>query len=239
MLRALAVALLTIAACAPSASAAVTRCDALRGPAVVKTATLKVTAKKVDKIYKSGGTRVIGKAYYGCALPRGIVRRLGQNIEEHLWENGKTQYSVGSERVRTGPSAGARIMVRQSYGNLTGDAYGIDWYVYDLRTGKRFSVFSSDAETSSPFPEPKTWALDAQGRVAAILSDSSPGDYETFAPLGAEIDAFRPPSKGTGKAVRSVLDTGATGSFSALTLLEGVVGWKKGAEQKSAPFPVA
>ena len=166
-------------------------CDKLTGRTVLETPQFKIVSRRVREVprrVRRGVTKggFIGRAFYGCTLPAGKVRRVGQTGTNYLYERGRRGRarragSSGTERTTFSDAAGTFVLVRVDSGIEGGPSAGNynSGSVENLATGEDYVywAYENSAEPGELVTDAPTRAiLDEQGVLAAIFDDPLTGE---------------------------------------------------------------
>jgi hypothetical protein len=208
-------ALALMAAAVPAASAKPVSCKQLKGKVVVNKPPIKIVKQRE----RSSDFR--GYNFKGC-VPGGRVRNLG-SAGSHVSDG----FAFASRTLRFGQARGEYIVSRESYGSETLQAQSGS--VVNVRTGKDYSFYSTDSESSQepkPFcgvTSPVRGLLDAQGRFAAVYQGSE-GDQTVHT-----VEAF------TATGAHKALDKAPVADIApaSLAMSDGTVSWVNAGTPKS------
>jgi hypothetical protein len=239
--RRLAVCALALAASAPAASpahAAAQRCGALHGHRILTTPALRVVSVRLDEVNRSGGTHLTGRRFLACARPGGTVREIGSIYREYPTTGPVRGFdAVDSGLTSFGRSAGTFLITRTREADLSGDYAEQRYRVVNVATGRSYTYFHHLEGDRSPGPRaPVRTALDAQGRLAAIVAGRDDGldDEYSGPPAGrAQVVVY------SAAGARTVLDDAPADAIPlwSLSLANGIVSWLDAGSQRTASAP--
>jgi len=228
---------LGLSAAVPAAGeAAPLRCHHLRGHRVVSTGSLLVARVHFDRIYRRGGTRVIGNELLGCARPRGVVYRLASTYREYIYPGSTRTEPIDSGAAFVGQTAGPFLTLRTQAANLTGDYAEKTYVVLDTRTGRRYRFFHalmSPAGATRPEPGPPLrTVLNARGQLAGIFAPNDRDGFVYSEPGHGQVEVVAYGLRGN----RLVLDRAPASRIptSSLSLRGSTVSWIDGGTRRSA-----
>ena len=206
-------------------------CDKLTGNVVLKTTAIKIVQRKYNTVPRRvppntslGG--FVGKAFYGCSLPAGKVRRIGTTGPTYLYVRGrggrpKRDGLYSTEFSEYSNPQGTWVLEEYGTGVLGGPGEGsyTGGLVRNLATNKRYLYWNNEngpVEGSQLTTVPPVRAvLSDQGILAGIFVDEVAGERTVrgFNATGrmsvfdrvAEANAAAIPSESLGLANTTVL----------------------------------
>jgi hypothetical protein len=167
------------------------RCDGLEGKPVLVTNAMRIV--KVPARHVGGGVEFVGHDYFGCALPSGVVHRLGTGGTTYLYDNGKRVGVYGSDRVRFTNPVGTYVVRHRTGGSNSytyedGDVLDL---VYGVGNPFMYYLDTGDGPEAATLPQvyPKGLALSATGVFAGVYGSTTGTGQHTvigFSPLGRQ-----------------------------------------------------
>jgi hypothetical protein len=201
------------------------------------TASARVVSTPLDRVYRKGGTRVVGRSFFACVRKGGRARQVGAISKEYATTGSvKGMTPVDSKLTSFGASAGSFLITRTREADLSGSFAERTYRVVDVASGRRYTFFHqlmTEGETKLEPAPPATMRLDPSGRLAAILSAATDDGYSAPAPGNSQVVVFSP------SGVRTVLDDGPIAAIptGSLTLNGDVVGWLRDGQPRTAVAP--
>jgi hypothetical protein len=229
---------------APAPAAVAKTCDKLTGTKVVTTPQIKIVRRNVREIPKRIRPNVsrggfIGRAFYGCSLPQGNVRRIGSGGTTYLYERrnrrgGVRRISIYSRSSESFSSpTGTYVLQESSDGVFGGPGAGTynTGLVRNLATGERYAYWAFDPYDQGDFSPvaPMAFKLTEQGVLAGIFDAQEGATARTvraFSAAGRQtiLDSV-PPERANDIPADSLGLTGTT------------VTWTNAGQAKSADVP--
>ena len=175
-------------------------CDLLTGKIVLQTSAIKIVERRhrdVPRRVRRNKTKdgFIGRGFYGCSLPAGVVHKLGTTGTTYLFERGRTKRKVrragvyGTTETRFSNPVGDFVLSRTDEVIAGGPSAGNYSHgeVHDAGSGESY-VYWSD-ESLNPNTEfvsrpPVKLILSEEGRLATIFDDPRNEDQRTVRAFG-------------------------------------------------------
>jgi len=208
------------------------RCAQLKGPSLVRSASVKVAriARPTVRPHGSGVGLSDYSALYGCIRPDGPVHLLGTQSTQFLGGI-RHQAVVSSTGIDVGASAGALITVISRFSDNLDDLIRKAW-VYDLASGRTLYTFvdvSEEMGIASPSARqlPTTLRLAPNGCLVGLFPFFDPSGTVTTV---ERLIAFEP----SGQAQR--LDSAPAGAIAptSLALSGDAVTWTDAGTARAA-----
>jgi hypothetical protein len=202
---------------------------------VVSTSSLRVVRRHFRRIYKKGGTQIVGNDYFACAGRQGRAHRIASVGSEYLYPGTTHTSPVDSSAAFIRQTAGPFLILSTQVANLTGDFAEKTGQVVNAATGHRYTFFhglTSPGPARSATGSPVAIRLNARGQLAGIFGNSGSGEFQySSPPVGQSVVvAFN------AHGVRTVLDQAPRSQLpgASLRLTGSVVSWTHAGAPRSA-----